>query len=87
MSVESFGTDELVQDAVIRNFAVIGEAAGRVPGEIQDRHPEIPWNRMRGMRNLLVHDYSNVDYEIIWETASNDLPPLVPKLSDLLEKE
>lgn len=87
MSVEGFGSDDLVQDAVIHNFAVIGEAVRHVPVEVQSRYSEIPWNRMRGMRNLLIHDYSNVDHRILWETLRNDLPSLARKLRDLLEEE
>ncbi|MGB2864681.1 MAG: DUF86 domain-containing protein [Sedimentisphaerales bacterium] len=58
---QSFLTDPLIQDAVIRNLEVIGEASRRVGVEYQAAHPEIPWREMSGLRNILIHDYESVD--------------------------
>jgi len=71
--------------AVELNFIIIGEAAGAVPEEIQEKHPEIPWNLMRGMRNRLVHTYFSMSPQIIWDTIQQDLPPLVDALEHLLK--
>ena len=83
--------DELVQDAVLRNFAVIGEATRYLPPEFVALYPEKslgpPWVRMRGMRNVVVHEYSGVDLRIVWDTLEEDLPQLVPVLRDILEQE
>lgn len=87
MSLEDFRDNEMVQDAVVRNFTLIGEATRYIPEEVEARYPEIPWERMRGMRNLIVHDYAGIDYEIIWETVQMDLLPLVSQLQDILERE
>jgi uncharacterized protein with HEPN domain len=73
-------------DAVICNFQVIGEAARRVPATVQAAHSEIPWTLMCGMRNVLVHDYDEVDLETLWRTVQDDLPSLIEPLSKLLEE-
>ncbi len=85
MTGDEFLSSEMVQDAVIHNFTVIGEAARHVPAEVESRHPDVPWTRMRGMRNLVVHEYSGVDLRIVWDTSQVDLPPLVPLLQNILE--
>jgi uncharacterized protein with HEPN domain len=80
----------LVQDAVIRNIEIIGEAArnfGRVAPELAMAHAHIPWRSITGMRNRLTHGYFGVDLESVWATARNDLPPLREALRALLERE
>ncbi len=72
----SFSADEMAMDAVIRNFEIIGEAAGKVPQEIKDRFPQVEWKEMIGFRNVLIHDYSGVDVESVWETILKNLPSL-----------
>lgn len=76
--------DRMRLDAVIKNLTVIGEAASRVPASVTDFHPEIPWSRMRGMRNVVVHEYFGIDEDVLWGTVSDDLGPLVPLLKALL---
>lgn len=87
MNREEFCADLRTQDAVARNLEIIGEAAHRLPSQVQHQHPEIPWNRMGEMRNLLIHEYHSVDAEIIWYTLRDDLPPLVAPLRALLQEE
>jgi uncharacterized protein with HEPN domain len=84
MSLEDFRTDTRTLDAVERNFAVIGEAARHVPDEVAAEHPDIPWNIMRGMRDILA-EYFSASAEAIWRTIEQDLPPLVPALQRMLE--
>jgi len=60
----------------VRNFTIIGEAAGRIPDEYQIKHPEIEWDRMRGFRNRIVHDYFGIDYQIVWIIIENNIPEL-----------
>ena len=64
------------------DISTIGESAANISEEFQQEHPEIPWIKMRGMRNRLVHifDYEQIDYEIVWDVATNALPELEPKL-------
>jgi uncharacterized protein with HEPN domain len=81
---EQFFADRLRLDAVIKNLTVIGEAAGRMPIDITEASPEIPWSRMRGMRNVVVHEYFGIDEEVLWGTVTDDLPPLLPLLTALL---
>ena len=74
-------------DAVIRNFEIIAEAAGAIDPELRDRHPEIPWREMRGMRNIVAHAYLGVSIPIVWQTLTADLPPVVPLLRTLVDTE
>lgn len=85
MDLQSFATSQMVMDAVVYNFVVIGESTRHIPGDIQAQHPEIPWAEMRGMRNFVVHEYFSVSPRVLWETATHDLPPLAPALRALLE--
>ena len=63
--------------AVLRCLEIVGEAANRVPVAIRRRYPKIPWPQIIGMRNRLIHGYDIVDYDIIWSTATENLPPLL----------
>ncbi len=83
----SFKDDARTQDAVIRNLQVIGEAARNISDEFQARHPEVPWGEIIGMRNRLVHDYSRVDVAKVWETAQDDIPPLIKWVGPLVPSE
>ena len=87
LSLESLSDDEKTVDAVVRNLTVIGEATRHVPVEIQTRYPAIPWDDMRDMRNIVVHEYFRVSYPILWRTIQGNLPPLVEQLQSLLETE
>ena len=71
---ESFRGDEMAVDAVVRNFEVIGEAARHVDSETAARCPDVPWQDIRDMRNLLMHEYFGVSVAIVWETITRDLP-------------
>jgi uncharacterized protein with HEPN domain len=86
LTEESFGTNQMAVDAVIRNFLIIGEAARHIPADVQAKHSEIPWPLMQGMRNVLVHDYEAVKLDIVWKTIQVSLPPLVEPLRKLLEE-
>jgi uncharacterized protein with HEPN domain len=79
--------DEQVQDAVVRNIEIIGEAAvrlQRVAPEVMASHPEIPWLEMRGMRNKMIHQYFDVDWDVVWRTVKSDLPDLKRRIEVLL---
>jgi uncharacterized protein with HEPN domain len=73
---KDFSKNNLIQDAVIRNFEIIGEATKKVSKIYKKTHVEIPWKEMSGMRNKLIHDYIGVDITVIWKTIKEDLPPL-----------
>ena len=79
---ESFEEDLVTQDAVVRQLEIIGEAAKRVSKEFRSNYSDIPWSDMAGMRDVLIHDYIDVDFGVVWKTASED----IPRLKDLIIK-
>jgi len=85
IAVIEFEKDEKTFDAVIRNFTVIGEAAARVPEEVRASHTDIPWSKMVGMRNFLVHEYFGISVAVLWNTATSDLPDIKAPLQKLLK--
>ena len=86
MSFETFYNDAKTIDAVIRNFEVIGEAANRLSESFKERNDSIDWFKIRGFRNKLVHDYIEIDYEIVWEIKSKFLPALLQDLKEILHE-
>lgn len=83
MNYAQWEHDHKTIDAVTRNLEIIGEAANNIPREIMTRFPDIPWNHMRGMRNMLAHEYFGVDIEVIWKTAIEDLPELKEQIESI----
>jgi uncharacterized protein with HEPN domain len=79
-----FLRDELIQDAVLRNLEVIGEAAKRLDDHYRAAHPEIPWRAMAGLRDVLIHQYEGVDIPKVWGIVKKDLPPLRRAVVNLL---
>jgi uncharacterized protein with HEPN domain len=73
---DSFQADRRTVDAVVRNLEVLGEAAKHIPPEIRALHPDIDWRGMTGLRDLLAHDYFDVDEDILWEVVSQRIPEL-----------
>lgn len=69
LSFEDFKNNNLVKDAVIRNFEIIGEAANNLPDLLTSKYPNVPWEDMYGLRNRVTHEYFGVDYGIIWKIA------------------
>jgi len=86
MTFNQFRADQMTIDAVIRNFEIIGEAAGYIPETIQEKYPELAWLEMRGMRNIMIHEYFGVSLPIIWHTITHDLSLLADGLKQLLEE-
>ena len=82
---EQFSVDDRSVDAVIRNLEIIGEAAGNIPLEIQEKYPELAWLEMRGMRNIVAHEYFGVSLPIIWRAVTHEPPPLAEGLTKLLQ--
>jgi uncharacterized protein with HEPN domain len=84
LSLEEFEENEMVHFAVIRAIEVMGEAAKHLPPEVRRKYPEVPWNRMAGMRDRIIHGYFGVDLHIVWETATRSIPTLRPRISAIL---
>jgi uncharacterized protein with HEPN domain len=87
MTYEQFSVNNKTIDAVIRNFEIIGEAAGHIPLEIHEKYPELAWLEMRGMRNIMAHEYFCLSLPIIWRAITNDLQPLYIDLVKILQQE
>ena len=79
----AFDEDENLRLALAHLLQIIGEAARRVSSAFRERHDGVPWNAIIGMRHKVVHDYLMVDYDVVWETVSNDLPPPVEVLKQI----
>ena len=81
---ERFLADRLIQDAVIRNFEVIGEAAKRLPEEYRRDHPEIPWRNLAAFRDVLIHQYEGVSIPEVWRVVETELPGLKAAIAAML---
>ena len=84
---EEFAADDLVRSAIAQKLITIGEAAARLPESFRDRHSEIPWAQIVSFRNILVHAYFSVLWDIVWETAEAEVPDLRTKVATILENE
>jgi uncharacterized protein with HEPN domain len=79
-----YDNDENLRLALAHLVQVIGEAARRVSPSGQTTHPQIPWREITGMRHKIVHDYLNVDEDVVWEVVTGDLPPLIALLEAIV---
>ena len=89
-SVNAFRQSQPDQDAVIGNIEIIGEAARKIQQhapQFVTAHPDLPWVEMRGMRNKMIHDYFDVDINVVWGTVKDDLPRLKQQVDDLLNEQ
>lgn len=83
VSYEAFLADEEKQDAIIRKIEVAGEDTKRLSKDLREKYNQIPWRAIAGMRDKLIHDYFDVDLETVWETATNDIPNLLPDIKSI----
>lgn len=84
LSREEFEAKRMAYDATLRNLELLGEAARHVPEEIRAQTPDIPWRRIVGVRNVLIHGYLGIDNDIIWDIVRNEISPLRQALDKLL---
>ena len=84
MNFEQFKNDDKTSSAVIRKFEIIGEASKNLPNSVKEKYPKIPWKDIAGMRDKLIHAYSEVDLNLVWKTIQKRLPELQAFLNDVL---
>ena len=84
LNEQAFSQNIQTQDAVIRRFQIIGEAASRIPDTIRNQYPDIAWKKIVGQRNFIIHDYASIRPQEIWRVIQEDLPDLLPKMKVIL---
>ncbi|MCX6376301.1 MAG: DUF86 domain-containing protein [Armatimonadetes bacterium] len=81
---DSFFAQEIIQDAVVRNLEIVGEATKRIPPEVRFRYPGIPWKEMAGLRDVLIHHYEGINLARAWNVVERDLAPVEEAISHAL---
>lgn len=86
VSEDKFFDSLQIQDAVVRRIGIIGEAVKNLPVSFRNKHTDIPWKKIAGTRDIIIHDYSGVDADLVWEIVKNDLLKLKKQILELIEK-
>ncbi len=89
LSKEKFSGNKDVKDATIRRLEIIGEAVKNIPNSFREKHQRIPWNKIVGMRDIIIHGYFRVDLDAVWNVIKKDLPALkrnITEIKNYLEK-
>lgn len=86
MSYKEFMRNEDLQKAFVRSLEIIGEASKKVPEKEKRKYPDIKWENIVGMRNILTHEYFNVDYEVVWKTIENRIPELRAVIQNMVNE-
>ena len=81
---ETFDRDIMRQDAILRRITIIGEATRRLADAFKNEHPDVPWAKIAGMRNRLIHEYAEVDLDLVWDVIQNDIPALIEWIEPLI---
>ena len=84
---EDFIADDMMYYAVVKNIEILGEASNRLTEEFRQAHPKTPWKQVNGMRNYIVHEYFQVDNNVVWDVITNDLPILEQQIKEYLTEE
>ncbi len=83
MTSDAFDADYKTQDATIRQLEIIGQATKRISPSLRTKYPKIPWRGMAGMRDILIHQYEEADFDIIWKTVSESIPQMLVELEKI----
>jgi uncharacterized protein with HEPN domain len=87
LDYDSFITDELIFDGVIRNLQIIGEAVKQIPLEMRNKYPQVEWRKIAGLRDILVHNYYSLQNETIWDIIQNKIIPLKAQIEQMIHEE
>lgn len=87
IELTGFEDNQMLIDAVVRNFEIIGEASKNIPEEVKDNYPEVPWKKMYGLRNLISHEYFGIDNEMLYHIAKHNLPNDKNEIIKIIKKE
>jgi uncharacterized protein with HEPN domain len=85
-SADEFDNDHLIFDATMMNFVVIGEMVNKLSDDFKNSHPELEWDKIKGFRNIVAHDYFGIDAEEVWQIVINKIPDLKIDITNLLDK-
>lgn len=86
MSEVKFSRLTTIQDAVVRRLEIIGEAVRNIPDSFRKKHAKIPWKKIAGLRDILIHEYFGVDMGLVWKITNKDIPKLKKQIKNLLKK-
>ena len=86
ITLQKLKKDTLVLDGIARNLEIIGEAAKNVPAQIREKHPEVEWKKIAGLRDILAHEYFGIDTEVVWDIVKDKLPALKTQIRRILKK-
>lgn len=86
LGFDDFAKDTKTIDAVVRNLSIIGEAVKNLPKEIKIKYPQVPWKKISGARDKVIHAYFAIDEDILWKTVKEDLPPFKKQIAKILKE-
>lgn len=87
LTYKKFGQDRKTQDAVVRNLEIIGESTKNISLDLRKKYPQVPWKKLAGLRDKLIHFYFGIDYKIVWRIARKELPQISKQIDEIIDME